>query len=176
MRRRPFLSGMVVVKIDEASERRLHIECLRISVQRRAWLHLDRKGANPSHIGEFSPYLPQNSDSLAIVRFLFEGEAEGEEKVTINLMLFQLLKTSHQGPIGVSITLVNPSQPVRPCARGEDDQGFGSGECLFEGFDQFDRGQPEGFKETFHLQPLLTNQSEKAEKIVRLMGIGIETM
>ena len=166
---------MVVVKIVETPERRLHIECLRIHAQRGTRLHLDRKGPNSPDHRVFFPYLPQEMGRLAIVRFLFEGETEGEEKVTIDLMRFQLLKTSHQSPIRVHIAFMYSSQPVRSCARGKDHQGLGPGEGLLEGFDQFDRGQPEGFEKAFHLQPLPTDRREKAEKVVGSVGIRIET-
>ena len=79
---------MIMVKIHKISKGGLHTKFLGVEVPGRAWLHLDRKGANPSHIGISVPDLPLESDRLLNILPLFKWNAEGEENVAEDSLLF----------------------------------------------------------------------------------------
>jgi hypothetical protein len=109
-----FFSGMIMVKIRKISKGGLHTKCLGIEVPGRAWLHLDRIGANPSHIGISVTDLPLESNRLVKIFLLFKWKAEDEEKVTEDSMLFQSVKTLHQTLIGIGMAFMHPPHPIRP--------------------------------------------------------------
>jgi hypothetical protein len=86
---------MIMIKIHKILERGLYTEYLQIEVPGRTWLHFDRKGANPSHIGIPVPDLSLQSDRLKDIPLLFKRNAKGEEKVAVDAMLSQLIKAPH---------------------------------------------------------------------------------
>ncbi len=77
-----------MVKIRKILKRCLHTKCLGIEVPRGTRLHLDCKGTNPSHIGISVPDLPLESDRLLNILLLFKWNAEGEENVAEDPLLF----------------------------------------------------------------------------------------
>ena len=75
-----------MVKIHKIPEGRLDAECHRIEMPRRAGLHLNRKGANSSHIGITAPDLFLKLDRLLKIFLLLKRTAHGEKEVAEDLL------------------------------------------------------------------------------------------
>jgi hypothetical protein len=69
---------------------------------------------------------------------------------------------------------MNSPHPLGSHIRRKGDEGFGPGKGFLESPDKMERGKSKGLKEAFHSDLLLTDAGEKAEIIVRLVGIGVE--
>ena len=80
--------GMIIVKIHEISKRGLYTKCLGDKVPRGARLHLHRKGTNPSRIRIPIPDLSLESNRLVNILLSFKWNAQGEEKVKEDSVLF----------------------------------------------------------------------------------------
>ena len=169
------LPGMVTIKVHEIAEERLDVVPLRVEVPGRTGLDLDRKGSNSPHVWIAASELPLEPEGPVDIFLLFERNAEGEEKITVDLMPLQLIEAVHQGLIGVAVSFMNLSRPGRSPVGRKGEERFHSRKSLFESPDKVGGGESEGFEETLHLHLLLPDACEKPEVVVRPVGIRVKT-
>src|SRR4030042_4137354 len=84
--KRIFFSRMIVIIIHEILKVGFYAESTGIEMPGRARLHLDRKGAYPSHIGVTLPNLLLELKGLLDILWPFEGNTEGAEDMEENPM------------------------------------------------------------------------------------------
>ena len=141
-------------------KRGLYTKCLRVEVPWGAWFHLGHKGTNPSYKGITISDLSLEANCLVNIFLVFKWDTKGEEKLTGDSILFQLVKALHQILVGIGISFIHSSHPVRAHIRGEDDKGFRSRKCFLKGFDKIHCRQSKGFEKALHRNPLLPDLRE----------------
>jgi hypothetical protein len=165
---------MIIIKIHKIMKRGLNTKCLRVEVPGRAWLHLHHIGPNPSYMGIPISDFSLELNCLMNIFLFFKRNTQGEEKFTRNPILFQLVKALHQILIGIGISFIHSSHPIRAHIWGEDEGGFRSRKCFLKRLDKIDGRQSEGFKETIHLNSLLPDVGEEVEEVFGPFRIWVE--
>ena len=140
----------------------------------RARLEIDGEGGNSSDVRKSATNFSLEPDGLAQVLFRLKRKAHGKIKIAIDPVLLHQTEALDKSQVGIGMTLMDLSQPIRSHIRGEDDARLGTRKGLFEGRDKIDGGQPKGFEDALQGQSLFANAREEAKIIVRMLGVGIE--